>query len=121
MQLSHLTSDVALPCTMKCLLCITLQHLCTLEQQLGLLIKNGNGFPCSLLSAGPGADPGVQAVSPQAGMWSRSQRLESRGAPTSCLGLVLTENLNFLVSVSAICVSCPRLDFAKILQATFIK
>jgi len=25
----------------------------------------GKGLPCSILSAGPGADPGVQAVSPQ--------------------------------------------------------
>jgi len=27
--------------------------------------KNGKGFPYSLPSVGPGADPGVQAVSPQ--------------------------------------------------------
>ena len=27
--------------------------------------KKGKGFPCSLPSVGPGADPGVQAVSPQ--------------------------------------------------------
>ena len=27
--------------------------------------KKGKGFPCLLLSVGPGADPGVQAVSPQ--------------------------------------------------------
>jgi len=28
-------------------------------------VKNGKGFPYSIPSVGPGADPGVQAVSPQ--------------------------------------------------------
>ena len=28
-------------------------------------LKKGKGFPYSIPSAGPGADPGVQAVSPQ--------------------------------------------------------
>jgi len=31
----------------------------------GVVIKNGKVFPYSLPSVGPGADPGVQAVSPQ--------------------------------------------------------
>jgi len=32
---------------------------------VGRQVKNGKGFPYSLPSVGPGADPGVQAVSPQ--------------------------------------------------------
>ena len=32
---------------------------------LSFNIKKGKGFPYSIPSVGPGADPGVQAVSPQ--------------------------------------------------------
>ena len=36
-----------------------------LLKQLVIVIKKGKVFPYALTSVGPGADPGVQAVSPQ--------------------------------------------------------
>ena len=35
------------------------------DNQSGISVVKGKVFPYSLLSVGPGADPGVQAVSPQ--------------------------------------------------------
>jgi len=36
-----------------------------IAQKIYMMVKKGKVFPYSLLSVGPGADPGVQAVSPQ--------------------------------------------------------
>ena len=55
---------------------------CHLHYYNLFLTKKGKVFPYSLLSVGPGADPGVQAVSPQV-TWS-----ESRHRPGSRLLLL---------------------------------
>ena len=40
-------------------------NLTSLHYSFRLMVKKGKVFPYSLPSVGPGADPGVQAVSPQ--------------------------------------------------------
>ena len=44
------------------------------------ILKKGKVFPYSLPSVGPGADPGVQAVSPQV-TWSESRHIPSSSPP----------------------------------------
>ena len=43
------------------------------------VVKKGKGFPQSLPSVGPGADPGVQAVSPAGSPGRRSETTGRRG------------------------------------------
>ena len=54
-----------------CVAC-TLIRMC--YRPPSLLVKKGKVFPYSLPSVGPGADPGVQAVSPQV-TWSESRHI----------------------------------------------
>ena len=42
-----------------------LTTVCLPQNYMYLTVKEGKVFPYSLPSVGPGADPGVQAVSPQ--------------------------------------------------------
>ena len=61
----------------------------------GLAISNakntvkGKVFPYSLPSVGPGADPGVQAVSPQV-TWSESRHIPSSSLPLLSAGPAVT-------------------------------
>ena len=58
----HMAQLMPLPLTVSCFSKIQIGFTFLVPAHLG---KKGKGFPYSLPSVGPGADPGVQAVSPQ--------------------------------------------------------
>ena len=65
-----------------CLSCRPTNSVKALKAKGSLLpgVKKGKVFPYSLPSVGPGADPGVQAVSPQV-TWSESRHIPSSSLP----------------------------------------
>jgi len=60
----HLAQLMPLPLTVSCFSKIEIGSTFLVPAHLGKKVK-GKVFPYSLPSVGPGADPGVQAVSPQ--------------------------------------------------------
>ena len=58
----HMVQLIPLPLTVSCFSKIQIGFTFLLPAHLG---KKSKVFPYSLPSVGPGADPGVQAVSPQ--------------------------------------------------------
>ena len=70
--------------------CITIMiHAHVTFTKCNVKVKKGKVFPYSLPSVGPGADPGVQAVSPQV-TWSESRHLLSSSLPLFSAGPAVT-------------------------------
>ena len=65
-SLNSVSSLVRFPlCVVVCFLCVLLMNISILCIMSRPKKVKGKVFPYSLPSVGPGADPGVQAVSPQ--------------------------------------------------------
>ena len=92
----HMAQLIPLPLTVSCFSKIQIGFTFLVPAHLGKKDK-GIVFPYSLPSVGPGADPGVQAVSPQV-TWSESCHRPGSGLPLLSARPAVPERITFKVA-----------------------